>query len=82
MLSDREQAEFEAIVIGLRQGEPRRELNIKPAWSGVALGLSISLIMIGVVAESVLIGVGGFVFAVVSAVRLIRVVELKRFLKK
>ena len=82
MLSDREQAEFEAIVIGLRQGEPRREFNLKPMWSGVALGLSIFLIMLGVVAESVLIGVGGFVFAVVSTVRLIRVIELKRFLKK
>lgn len=78
MLNEREQAEFDAIVTALRDDRRsfRRSFQAPLAafWYSLALGLSMVLLIIGVAANAVLLGIVAFAFAVIATTRLIRVV--------
>lgn len=75
MLNERERAEFDSIVSTLREDEPRWKRAPRPVWPGVALGLSMLLILLGAIMKSTPTGVGGFILAVTSAVQLARGLE-------
>ena len=68
MLNNQERAQFDAIVASL---EPAPRRPSRALWYGVALVLSMFVVLAGAILPNVAVGVGGFCLALFSAYRLL-----------